>query len=136
MYVSAHLRYVSAHSQFVSAHSADAGEPLDRAQQLLGLLVRLAVVARGERAGDAVTDVIVEQPQGQRVERRRRGGDLREDVDAVAVVLDHLLDAAHLPLDPVQAPNQSGLVVGVAGALHTRPGYQRRGAGLTRPARR
>ena len=48
------------------------------------------------------------------LERRRDGRDLGQDVDAVAVVLDHPLDPAHLPLDPVQALDERVLVLGVA----------------------
>ena len=60
-------------------------------------------VAGRERAGDAVVHVVVEDPEGEALERGVHGGDLREDVDAVAVVLDHPLDPAHLALDAVQA---------------------------------
>ena len=42
------------------------------------------------------------------------GADLREDVDAVALLLDHPLDAAHLPLDAVQALDERVLVLRVA----------------------
>ena len=56
--------------------------------------------------------VAVEDLEGERVERGRDGADLREDVDAVAVFVDHPLDAAHLALDPVQALDQR-LLVGV-----------------------
>src|SRR5215210_6324126 len=39
-----------------------------------------------------------------------RGGDLREDVDAVTLVVNHPLDSAHLALDPVQALDERLLV--------------------------
>ena len=58
--------------------------------------------------------VLVEDAEGEALERRVHGGDLREDVDAVAVVLDHPLDPAHLALDPVQALDQLFLVLRVA----------------------
>src|SRR5207253_11074648 len=47
-------------------------------------------------------------------ERGVDGRDLGEDVDAVAVVVDHLLDPAHLPLDPVQTFDHRRLVGVVA----------------------
>ena len=50
----------------------------------------------------------------ERLERGVDGRDLREDVDAVAVVLDHPLDPAHLALDPVQALDERVLVLRVA----------------------
>ena len=44
-------------------------------------------------------------------------GDVGEDVDAVAVVVDHPLDAAHLSLDPVQTVHERLLVDGVPGSV-------------------
>jgi hypothetical protein len=57
-----------------------------------------------------VTGVIVEQPERDLVERSARGSDLGQHVDAVAVVLDHRLDAPDLTLDPSQPCDQ--LVLG------------------------
>ena len=57
-----------------------------------------------------MTGVIVEQAEGDAVQRGPRRGDLGEHVDAVAVVLDHPLDPADLTLDPAQAAQQ--LVLG------------------------
>ena len=59
-------------------------------------------------------DVVLEEPGADLLERGLDRGDLGEDVDAVAVLLDHPLDAAHLSLDAVQAPGQRLLVLGVA----------------------
>jgi hypothetical protein len=58
--------------------------------------------------------VVVEQAEGDLVERGLHGVDLREDVDAVAVVLDHALDPAHLPLDAAQALEKLVLAGGVS----------------------
>ena len=80
-----------------------------RASWLLLVYVRTG----GERAGDAVVDVVVEDPIRDAVERGRDRADLRQDVDAVAVLRDHPLDAAHLPLDAVQALDDRVLVGGV-----------------------
>src|SRR5207253_11194842 len=55
-------------------------------------------------------------------ERGRDGGDLGEDVDAVAVVLDHALDAAHLPLDPMQ-PLHERLLLAVVAVDRLRLGF-------------
>src|SRR5664279_4680264 len=63
---------------------------------------------------DAVLNVVFEDLQGDSLERRIDGRKLREDVDAVAVVLDHLLDPAHLALDPVQALDERVLVGRIA----------------------
>src|SRR5215217_1155313 len=60
-----------------------------------------------------MVDVVVEHLEREAFEGRLDGSDLREDVDAVAVVLDHPFDAAHLALDPVESLRQHFLVVAV-----------------------
>src|SRR6266508_303132 len=52
----------------------------------------------------------LEDLKGEALEGGCRGGDLREDVDAVALVVYHPLDAAHLALDPVEALHERLLV--------------------------
>src|SRR5712691_6648448 len=96
----------------VGARLAHPREPLHCFEQLLRLLHGVALLARRERAGDAVIHVAVEDLQRERIECGRHGADLREDVDAVPVFLDHLLDPAHLTLDAVQAFHEC-LLVGV-----------------------
>ena len=71
-------------------------------------------IAGRERTGDAVVHVVVEDPEREALERRVHRRDLREDVDAVAVVLDHALDPAHLALDAVQPADERLLVGRVA----------------------
>src|SRR5512134_3301516 len=83
-------------------------------EELLALRLRLGRIARGERTRDAVVDVVVEDLEGQALERRVHRGDLREHVDAVAVLLDHPLDPAHLTLDAMQSTDERVLVRGVA----------------------
>src|SRR5207249_421596 len=97
------------------ASSAAAHEPPDGGHQLLGL--GLAVLV-GLRAHDAVLGMVVKQAKRDLVERGLDRGDLREHVDAVAVVADHSLHAADLALDAPQAGEElilSGAVA--AGAL-------------------
>ena len=72
------------------------------------------LVSGRERVRDAVLDVLVEQLERDALERVRHGGDLREDVDAVALVLDHPLDPADLALDAVQPLDERVLVRDVA----------------------
>src|SRR6185437_3552517 len=98
----------------IVAPSANAGEAVDRVEQLAALLGRDLLVAGGQRSGHAVVDVLVEDLERHRIECGRDGRDLGDDVDAVAVLFDHLLDASHLSLDPVQALDQRRLVRGVA----------------------
>src|SRR5947209_6421620 len=73
-------------------------EPLYCLEQLLRLRLRVRTIARCERACDAVVHVAVEDLEGERVERGRDRADLGEDVDAVAIFVNHPLDAAHLAL--------------------------------------
>ena len=97
------------------APSMGLGEALHGLEQLAALLVRGGRVARGERAGDAVLDVLFEHLQRDGLERGADGAELRQDVDAVAVVLDHARDAAHLALDAREALQELLLVRRVAG---------------------
>src|SRR5215218_3184571 len=85
-------------------------EALHGREQLVRLRPHLRLVARGDRACDAVVDVVVEHLQAHVLECGHGGADLRQDVDAVALLLDHLLDPAHLPLDPAQ-PLADGIPV-------------------------
>ena len=77
-----------------------------------GRSINLALAERGrhalEQAGadHAVMRVLVEQAERDLVERRLHRGDLGEHVDAVAILGDHALHAAHLPLDTTQALEQ------------------------------
>src|SRR5205085_6351290 len=57
--------------------------------------------------------VIVEQAERDLVECGARGAYLREDVDAVAVLLHHPLDTADLTLDPPQPCEELALGSGV-----------------------
>ena len=91
------------------SRSAVPEQALDGAHQLGGALVGAVLAA----ADDAMVGVVLEQAERDLVERGLHGRDLGDDVDAVAVLVDHLLDAAHLPLDPPQALLQRLLVVAV-----------------------
>ena len=75
----------------------------------------LAVVAGLHRVGHAMAHVAVEHLDGHVLERGLSGGDLREDVDAIGVLVDHALQPAHLALDAPQAV-EDRLVVGLHGA--------------------
>src|SRR5262249_32616788 len=62
--------------------------------------------------------MVVEQLHRDRLERRRHRRDLRQHVAAVTLVLAHPLDPPHLPLDPVKALDERGLVVVISGNGH------------------
>src|SRR5204863_6253969 len=93
--------------------SAAAQQPAHGAHELVGALALLRL--RG--TDDAVVRVIVQQPERDLVQRRLDGRDLGEDVDAIAVLLDHALDAADLALDAAQAGQELVLGGGIAASL-------------------
>ena len=93
--------------------SAPAHEPPDGGHHLVGAID--ALLALG--AHDAMARVVVEQAERDLVERGLDRADLGEHVDAVAVVLDHALDAADLALDAPQALEELVLGGGVAVGL-------------------
>src|SRR5262245_29108082 len=80
------------------------------------------VTALGDRFGDAVTQVLIEQAKSHRLQRPGRGRNLGEDVDAVLVGLDHPLEAAYLTLDAAQPLEIVVFVLGIPvhGALPPR----------------
>src|SRR5215217_2327500 len=88
----------------------------DGAHQLVGLIGRL-VRAAVALAQEAVARVAVQQAERDLVQRRLDGGDLGQDVDAVAVLVDHARDAADLTLDPGQALVELLFAGGVATRL-------------------
>ena len=74
----------------------------DDGHELLDLTTLINLVARGDREFDAMADVIakdflLETPQG-----RAHRGNLRDNIDAIPVLLDHSRQAAHLTLDPIE----------------------------------
>ena len=81
---------------------ASAGSAVEQVHQFGKLGALIVLVATGDRALDAMRHMVLEHlvldaPQG-----RPGGMDLRKDVYAVALLLDHAGDAADLPLDPAQ----------------------------------
>ena len=65
----------------------------------LGALLRL--VAAGDSVLDAMRDVVAQDLLLNLPESGAHGGNLRDDVDAIAILLDHARKAADLPLDSV-----------------------------------
>ena len=62
----------------------------------------IGLVAARDRVLDAMGDVILQHLLLDPAQRGAHRRDLRDDVDAVAVLLDHLRQAADLALDPAQ----------------------------------
>src|SRR5262249_60657771 len=70
-----------------------------------------ALVAGGDRVLDAVRHVVAQDLVLEPAQGGAHGGDLRHHVDAIAVVLDHAGEAAHLALDPAEPLEAGGLGV-------------------------
>src|SRR6476646_2419590 len=81
--------------------------------------VRVGVRSCDEAVRDAMSEVVLQQRHGDLVQRTGDRGDLREDVDAVGVLLNHPLDPADLTLDPAKPNEQPILVVVIPN--HRRP---------------
>ena len=67
-------------------------------------------LARTDRGADAALGVALQQLQRQRVERGLDRRDLRQHVDAIAILFHHFSDTPRLAFDPVQALQQGRLV--------------------------
>ena len=78
---------------------------------------RAGAVTRRCGTCDTVLEVLVEQPNTDTLEALADRSELREDVDAIGVVLDQPLEPAHLPFDPLEPKDQLLLVTVVSG-LH------------------
>src|SRR5882757_6051351 len=79
----------------------------DHVHQFRDLAALVGLVARRDRVLDAMGDMVAQDFLLDPAQRRPRRRDLRDDVDAVAVVLHHAGEAANLALYPVQ-PFQDG----------------------------
>lgn len=63
-----------------------------------------------DRGRDAMTQVVIHQPDCDPLQRLRRSGNLGQHVDAVPIVLDHPSDPTNLTLDPFQTLEEQFLV--------------------------
>src|ERR671918_3079964 len=72
------------------------------------------VLALFRSLGHAMPDVIVEQADCNLLERIGRRGDLRQDVDAIDVVLDHLLQPSDLTFDALEPGEDVAFVAVIA----------------------
>ena len=84
--------------------------PSNDVQHFLYIAVRVALL-RGR--SNAALDVILQDQQGHRIDRRPERGRLLQDVDAVFAPLDHPFDAPNLALDAAQPADQDGLIARV-----------------------
>ncbi len=77
----------------------------------LGLRVRPALL---DGLGHAVAEMVLQQPDSDRLQRTGRCRYLGQHVDAVGVILDHPLQAADLALDTAQPLEVGILILGVS----------------------
>src|SRR5712692_2149103 len=103
--------------QLDPACRASALGPAHHLHQLLDLAALIRLVAGRDRMLDAMGDVIAQDLLLQAPQRRAHRRNLGDDVDAVAVVVDHAGDAAHLALDPAQ-PLRAGRLAVVSHAVY------------------
>lgn len=71
--------------------------------QFGNLAALILLVARFNGMGHAMGDMVLQHLFLDALQRCPHGGDLRDNVNAIAVIIDHLHDAAHLALDLLQA---------------------------------
>src|SRR5256885_15440199 len=86
-----------------------APEAREHLDQLVDLLLALALRARAKRVGHAGLDMPTQQELLDLLERALHRGDLEQDVDAVGLGVDHPLEPLHLPLDSPQPSQRLGL---------------------------
>src|SRR5262245_9644107 len=86
------------------------GEAVENVHEFGQALGAIGIALR-DAFGDTLFDVETENGEADAVERRFRGRELLEDLDAQARFLHHAADAAHLAFDPVQA-RDDGLLLG------------------------
>lgn len=106
----------------IAAGSADnSGDEIEKFLNH-GLAVR---AAPSHGVGRAMGEVVAHEIAGNGMERFSRGGDLRDDVGTIAVLLDHDGDAADLPFDAAKLLEVGlfdGRIDGDGAASAARPG--------------
>ena len=75
------------------------GRPCQHVHQLCDLLSLLRLVAAGDRVLNTMTNVIFQHSLLNPPQRCAHSRNLGDDIDAIALLSDHLGDAAHLPFD-------------------------------------
>jgi hypothetical protein len=87
-------------------------------EHLLDIVELIALLGRCIGVVQAPGEACRDQMEPGLLEGARRGRELGDDLTAVAAVGQHRLDAAHLTLDPTEAPGQ--VVDGLVGQIHGR----------------
>ena len=74
----------------------------EHVHQLGDLLALIGLVAARDRVLDPMRDLILQHFILEPAQRRGHGGAMRDDVDALTVLVDHAREPAHLAFDPVE----------------------------------
>ena len=80
-------------------------------QQFIELASPIAAAPRCDRLFHAMRDMVSQDFVFDPLQRRTNRTDLGDDIDAIALVLDHALQTAGLALDPGQAFQQCRFVL-------------------------
>ncbi len=99
------------------SHSLRA-ESRENVEQFLDFRARLSWIPAADCVENTVLDVLAQDVLFDPAQRCPRGSKLGEDIDAVAVVLDHLGDASDLTLDAAEACELAGVVGMLHGSIH------------------
>ena len=97
--------------------------PPEHFHQFRNLSPLIVLVAAGNGVLDAVGNVIVQDFLFNPAQRRAHGGDLGDDIDAVAVLLDHAGEASHLAFNAVEALGYGFLSIFAHSLTYTLRGY-------------
>ena len=76
--------------------------PTKDADEFIDETLAFCGIRRGHGAVDAMAEMLAQQIAFDSRQRCADRFDLGDDIDAVAIVYDHLRDTANLPLDPLQ----------------------------------
>src|SRR5882724_11510959 len=94
-------------THFVAGYEGNCPElsvrPADNCHQFRYLCTLILLIATRNRVFDTMRDVIAEHFFLDTPERGAHRRDLGDDIDAVAILIHHLGQAADLALDPAQA---------------------------------
>lgn len=110
-----------------AARNRLAARSAEHLHEFRDLLALLGFVACSDRMLDAMGDVIAQNFLFDTGKGRARGSDLRDEVDAIAVFVDHLREAANLAFDAVEAFFARNLDVLAHTRLYTPTGYTLQG---------
>src|SRR5262249_33965025 len=93
------------HARTTSTPPSFSSEASEDIEQLVDLPLSVVLRAGSDGVGDARLDVASEKELLDLLQRALHGGDLKQDVDAVRVGVDHALESLDLSFDPSEPPD-------------------------------